>query len=545
MKVIGIDPGSYTIKIVEAETSFRGFVLTEFHEIPLGSDPDLQGLPLEQVQANLVKQALENLHLEGSRIIWTLPQSEGAFRIIDFPFKERKKINQTLPFQLEDLTPYDPNEDIVYDYKIFPLDKSRSRVCCLYSPKGEIRTTLENLNNSGLDPQVLTFPISSYHSIMSKTDLFVPGEATGLIDIGHQSTKIYIFDGNIPQLVQISHHGGYDVTIEIAKTYNIDLPEAEKAKHENGFIIPPGSDSSKLTSEQKEFSLCIQAAMKHLVRDIRHVLIAFRAKNPANISNIYVTGGTSRIPGIAPFLSYELGVLVKPFDPLSEIGNNNLPKSKKTQAIGALAASSASAFAEPIQPLPVNVRKGEFARKGTSSGFNLTELSHAISYFLIFVLILNLSFLFIWYSRSARREMAENSLYKSLKTYQKVVSDSPLTPGRRKRMIKEPKRIIVSINQKLRKKRKTLKALKNQNKDIESALVNLSRGIPKETKVEVANIKMKEGVLDLEIMFFKADDKEALQSSLNGIESLALQDFDVEKTDESEWTAKAKFEVGN
>ena len=95
-KSLGIDIGTYSIKIVEAQTTSKGVQVNHFFEHVLnpipGSDHELETLEF--------LREFTSKYDETTKFIVGLRQDRVAIRNKFFPFNERLKISKSLPFEL-------------------------------------------------------------------------------------------------------------------------------------------------------------------------------------------------------------------------------------------------------------------------------------------------------------------------------------------------------------------------------------------------------------------------------------------------------------
>jgi type II secretion system protein L len=101
------------------------------------------------------------MDLEGATCIASLPASLASYRNMDVPFKERKKLRQILPYELESNLPYPP-EDVTIDFKVLEGfgGVEQHQVFTAAVQKESVGFYLSQLKAKGIEPEVLT--ISGY-----------------------------------------------------------------------------------------------------------------------------------------------------------------------------------------------------------------------------------------------------------------------------------------------------------------------------------------------------------------------------------------------
>ena len=114
MGSIGIDVGSFSVKVAKVKPSNRGYELVQLSEYPLSQDPSKDN-QIEVIE--ILRDVQNRFYVEGDVYVVGAHQYEVSVRRKEFPFRERHKILKSLPFELEDDIPFS-HENSVYDAKI-------------------------------------------------------------------------------------------------------------------------------------------------------------------------------------------------------------------------------------------------------------------------------------------------------------------------------------------------------------------------------------------------------------------------------------------
>ena len=120
--VLGIDFGTYSVKISHIERGFGEFKLIHFYELPIIPEESLSPL---QVACVAVQNFLQENDVKFDFCVASLPGNKVSLRNLDLPFVQVRKIDQTIHFELENMIPFDI-EDVFYDYCIVSKTKTNS-----------------------------------------------------------------------------------------------------------------------------------------------------------------------------------------------------------------------------------------------------------------------------------------------------------------------------------------------------------------------------------------------------------------------------------
>jgi type II secretion system protein L len=149
-RFIGIDFRPQGIAAVVATGSLKGLWIETAQYLPR-----LAGSALD----DQLKAFLSEMLPPGEREnLWTaisLPASQMAFRNLQAPFKELKKIRQILPFELEPSLP-EGIEDLVFDFIPVQMATGQMHILAGTIDKSHLEAYRRPLADVGLTPQVIT-----------------------------------------------------------------------------------------------------------------------------------------------------------------------------------------------------------------------------------------------------------------------------------------------------------------------------------------------------------------------------------------------------
>jgi len=313
MKVLAIDLGSYSIKFYEASLDRKKISFIHKHEIILDKIEQQMDLSddLIQAQLDLIHNYLGKKEYEG-KMIFNLPNNYVATRFINIPITNRKKAEAMIPFQLDENIPY-PLAKTHYTKNI--RKEGKSTLATVYiTNRDSFNEYFELLEKDSVMPWILSSEMAAYESFIQRTS--IKGQNC-LLDLGHETTKAYLFDGNNFVSNHFSSVAGKLVDEAISQNYQINLDEAVIYKHENCFMLSE-DQFDQVDKEQQEFAFLMKQTFWPLVLKIKQWMIGFKAITGKPVEHIYITGGSSQIKNIGNFLSYYLSIDVTPFNPYGD-----------------------------------------------------------------------------------------------------------------------------------------------------------------------------------------------------------------------------------
>ncbi len=350
-RIIGLDLGSYAVKTVTLETSFRGSAFTRF-ESAFIDDALSPGDGLAGALAQL--KALNAL--TGDAIITAFPGLHLATHALAFPFVDHKKIESTVAFEIEGQLPYDI-ETAVYDFQIGAPNPLGATVLAGVAKREDLKELLATLATAGVDPKIVSHAGLVPQNLLANLPADISPEATsiGIVDLGHQRICVTIGSpGTGLQFARTFHGGGFALTAQLAEAFGISSKEATAWKESHGAVGPDvvGPDAERGAK-------AMAMALAPTVRELRTTVKAARAQQSAPVRLLLLCGGTANLRGIGDFLAMELGIPCQPMP---------LPKVPQVPAVGLDAAQAIAlaqrGIARGNRAPRFNLRRGTFAFRG-------------------------------------------------------------------------------------------------------------------------------------------------------------------------------------
>jgi general secretion pathway protein L len=113
-KILGIDISEESVSAVQVKSGLNRHEITACAQVPI---------------ENGVGEALENLFQQmnpkSDTYFLSIPGERVSYRNLQMPFKDPKKIRQTLSFEIEAMVPF-PVEELVVDFSVLERGDHRS-----------------------------------------------------------------------------------------------------------------------------------------------------------------------------------------------------------------------------------------------------------------------------------------------------------------------------------------------------------------------------------------------------------------------------------
>jgi Tfp pilus assembly PilM family ATPase len=336
-RVFAVDLGAWSVKLAIASPGLRGATLVNVVErlVPPGDEP-------ADVRAKAVlAQLIAELRLRDDPGYLGVYGDQVFTQVLEFPFKNlrRSELDKAVGGELESVVPVDL-EDMVYTFEPLPPlagalvgpsvalpggvlasvapEIQRGRVApplegmrvLTYAMRRERAEQLIDLGKDcGFEPRGLLACGGAAVRLVANTPSLTRARTDGavaVIDIGHERTDVVIVAAGKAVFSRSIARAGRQVTDAVARHWKLAWPEAERAKHSDGFVA---STAEPATSEawQRIHQVTI-AELQPFARDLRQTLAACRARTGFIPVAALLVGGGARLRGIASYLTEQLGL---------------------------------------------------------------------------------------------------------------------------------------------------------------------------------------------------------------------------------------------
>ncbi len=274
-KILGLDIGSGEVKAVLLSRGFRGgYRVLGFRRIGTGGR---EGIP------GALRELFADKAFQSAACVTALPPRDLSFRSIRLPFRDDRKIRQTLHFALEPLI-QTPIEEVFVDYAVTGRAE-QTEIFSALAPRtlvGERMTLCQ-----GHVREMAVIDIDAVPLALRLAERSGVSEPSLLLDIGaRDATAIFAGKGGILHLRHVPF-GGEQATRMIAKTLGIDDAEAETIKR--GGILP------------QEAAAALRKCYNSFFAEIRNTerYLLWQGGLARSPLQIFLAGGGSLSPGLA------------------------------------------------------------------------------------------------------------------------------------------------------------------------------------------------------------------------------------------------------
>jgi Tfp pilus assembly protein PilN len=193
---LALDVGTHTLRAALVERTLRSQRILGLYAHPRAPGGDLA--------ADL--RALSAQHgIAWDEVVSALPGDAVTHRILDLPFHDRRRLEQTVPFELEAHLPFELDETVV-DFQVLDTNADgTSHVLAVSVPKAAVRDHLAVLAAAGVDPRLVDLgSLAALNVVREGT----AGRAGRIAFVGLdavRTTVALLTDGRLVGLRVVSH----------------------------------------------------------------------------------------------------------------------------------------------------------------------------------------------------------------------------------------------------------------------------------------------------------------------------------------------------
>lgn len=360
-RTLGLDLGSYSIKALWLENTMRTQTMRGFSQVRLPPAGETHADLLARMQTAML-ELLSSVPLPVDQVVVALPGPSVATHSLSLPFVDPKRIEATLPFELESQLPFDLSE-CIFDYQLASSNDKKSELLLGVVRKAELSALLSMLQGAKVEPRIISHPALVLFNLLEEGNSNRAASesefASAIIDLGHERTNVAI--GRVGTGVEMARTfaaGGKDITRAIAQEFQVSFEEAERWKESNAAA---GTDFGYGPDAERAHAACLKG-LASILRELRPTLKAYAARTHVPIQRLVLAGGTSLLKGIDELFAKELGIQTERL--VLPVSSANPLDSQAAPIAGEACALALKGLAPSTKNNRFNLRRGEFAFKG-------------------------------------------------------------------------------------------------------------------------------------------------------------------------------------
>ncbi|MDD4955640.1 MAG: pilus assembly protein PilM [Candidatus Omnitrophica bacterium] len=264
---VGINLGSYYVKgVIVRAGRVTDYFIKERKELPA-----------------TLKQIWQEKNISTNKVKLSVKDHSTLVRYFNFPKVDKKKIKQTLFYELNKHIPFSP-EEVFFDFAVLEENPSDLSLLLAVAKKELINSTIDifekekkEILDISLDSICLVNVFLNYYKEEKKIN-------TSILDIGYAFSTLTVIRGGIPFMTRDLTFGTKDILSVISHVKNIPAQSIDK------WVSSPENHREMLELSQDNIAA--------LCREVKSSFDYFEVNKGERIEKVFLTGGLSSISGI-------------------------------------------------------------------------------------------------------------------------------------------------------------------------------------------------------------------------------------------------------
>lgn len=305
---LGVDIGDSSLKMVELQKKGKKIYLTNYAFSENVSDVKFTKIEDSAYLAKAINRVRADAKIVAKKATASLPTFSVFSSIITLTGVDKKNMTDAVLEEAKKVIPL-PLEEMKIDFKVIPETgenkiKSNVRVFLTCSPRKIVRKYIDIFRQADLELSYLeTETFSLVRSLIGNDKSTIM-----IVEIGANSTDVSVVRESIPVLNRSLEICGTTITTDLMEKLGLTFAQAEQFKLD-----------LSLSEKNTELPAVIIKTIAPIVSEIKYMLDFYNMANAQPIEKIILSGGSSLLSSLAPYLSNKLNLQVIIGDPFSRV----------------------------------------------------------------------------------------------------------------------------------------------------------------------------------------------------------------------------------
>ncbi|MCC6444276.1 MAG: type IV pilus assembly protein PilM [Armatimonadetes bacterium] len=318
-KIVGLDIGSHTIKVAQAEPTRSGWQVTHTSMCSTPPESIRDGVILNrEAVAAALKEHLQSQRVSATGAVTAISGTTVIIRQVQLPKMTEGALRKSIRYEASKYVATSIEDSIVEFDILGPAEEEgMMKVMLVAAPREMVNSRADVCEMAGLEPMAVDVEAFALLRGLLETDPRhkADDKVVVLMDMGANHTDIdIIMRGNfaLTRTIPIS---GSTMTNAIKTWLGCSLEEAEQAK-ERVNLENAGDVSGGYTDGQEPAARALVPLIDELLREVRRSINYYQSQYPeatgeGMIEKIVLTGGTARMAGIDRYFAQKLNMEVE------------------------------------------------------------------------------------------------------------------------------------------------------------------------------------------------------------------------------------------
>jgi type IV pilus assembly protein PilM len=316
--VAGLDIGSSSVKMVELGGKMNNLNLVSLGFENLPADTIIDGQIMElNVVSDVIQSVCSNHQVKASNVVTGVSGHSVILKNIVLPPMSRDELEESIDWHAEEHIPYDL-ADVSLDYQVTAESQDSTNVLIAACKRERIDNIKQAIQLAGKTPVIIdvdTFALQNCYEVNYNPS---DDDVVTLLNIGASTMNVNIVKGTRSLFTRDITVGGSQFTDVLQRSLGLNFQQAEAVKR--------GVSDAVEGIEEKSIEPLMNNVTEIVAMEIQKTFDFFRATTEDNetvVDKILISGGGSKLVGLAQELSQRLELPVEVLNPFRNIKVDN------------------------------------------------------------------------------------------------------------------------------------------------------------------------------------------------------------------------------
>jgi type IV pilus assembly protein PilM len=317
--LVGVDIGSTSIKVCQLKESRRGLGLVRFGYAPLSPQVIVDGQVMDSgVVVESLQRIFHDYRIRQRECALSVSGQSVIHRKITVPMMTEAELQEQIQWEAEQHIPFDI-KDVQVDYQVLRrrADASQMDLLLVAAKRDQINDYAQLARNAKLKPVVCDIDAFTVQNLFEYSRGLPQDQTIAILNVGGSLSSLNIVANGVSAFTREIANGGNVITEEIQKALNVPYEQAEAYKC--GGAGDPNLPPQQGMVPQQVVEI-IEAVCDSIAAEIQRSLDFFMATSgDAEISRIFVTGGTARLAALGQSIERRARIAAEVWSPTEKI----------------------------------------------------------------------------------------------------------------------------------------------------------------------------------------------------------------------------------
>ncbi|MBX7062443.1 MAG: type IV pilus assembly protein PilM [Pyrinomonadaceae bacterium] len=313
-RVAGLDIGSSSVKMVELDGKPNSLNLVSLGFENLPSDTIIDGQIMElNVVSDCIQNVCNNHQIEANQVVTGVSGHSVIIKNIALPAMSSEELEESIDWHAEEHIPYDL-ADVSLDYQVTAESADSTNVLIAACKRERIDNIKQAIQLAGKQPVVIDVDTFALQNCYEANYDPAESDVVTLLNIGASTMNVNIVKGTRSLFTRDITVGGSQFTDVLQRSLGLNFQEAEGLKR--------GVANAAPNVEEKSIEPLMNNVTEVVAMEIQKTFDFYRATtddNETQVQKILISGGGSKLAGLAQDLSHRLELPVEVLNPFRKI----------------------------------------------------------------------------------------------------------------------------------------------------------------------------------------------------------------------------------